>query len=226
MKILISGPVKCGKSSYVKYLDSNALNVEAKGADEKLYTVAMDLGSVKLNGFWVYLFGTPGLLRFSVMRDIVSEGSDGLLFLFDSSAPEKDDDALIILNSIRKVLAPNAPILYLANKQDLENARDPEVIRAQNNLPDNAKIFPTSTVTGINIRESLKYLVNEIYNEYSSLIATLKNYESNIEGLANTLNKNKDEMRTFLNTLEIKKFIEIDRGNKTYKVRDGLKYIV
>ena len=71
MKILISGPLQCGKSSYIKRIDPNALNVEAKGADDKYYTVAMDLGSIKINGFQIFLFGTPGLLRFSVMRDIV-----------------------------------------------------------------------------------------------------------------------------------------------------------
>ncbi|MFX1429674.1 MAG: GTPase [Promethearchaeota archaeon] len=226
MKILVSGPLQSGKSSYIKALDDNALNVEAKGKDDKFYTVAMDLGSVKLNGFDVFLFGTPGLLRFSVMRSICTSGSDGVVFLFDAAAPEKDDSAIVILNSIRKILPQNIPMVFLANKQDIEGARPPEVIRSQNYLPEDTKIFPTSTKDNLNIKESITFLVNHIYEEYSSLLQTLRNYENNIEGLAEELKKDKVQIRNFLNNLEIKRFIELDRVNKTFKVRSGLKYLV
>lgn len=218
--------MQSGKSSYIKYLDQNALNVEAKGKDERYYTVGMDLGSVKLNGFDCYLFGTPGLLRFSVMRNIVTSGSDGIIFIFDSVHPEKDDSAIVILNSVRKLLSTNIPVVFLANKQDVEGARPPEVIRQQNYLPENSKIFPTSTTTGLNIRESITHLVNVIYEEYSSLIQVLRTYENDIPGLSEELNKDSAEMRDLLNNLEIKRFIEVDRVNKTYKVRSGLKYLV
>ncbi|MFX1600753.1 MAG: GTPase [Promethearchaeota archaeon] len=224
--MLVSGPLQSGKSSYIKALDDNALNVEAKGKDEKFYTVAMDLGSLKLNGFDVFLFGTPGLLRFSVMRNICTSGSDGIIFIFDAAAPEKDDSAIMILNSIRKILPPNIPTVFLANKQDIEGARPPEVIRSQNYLPEDNKIFPTSAKTGLNIKESITYLVNHIYEEYSSLLQTLRTYENDIQGLGKELNKDVNEIRTFLNNLEIKRFIEVDRINKTYKVRSGLKYLV
>jgi len=200
--------------------------VEAKGKDEKFYTVAMDLGSVKLNGFDVFLFGTPGLLRFSVMRNICTSGSDGIIFIFDAAAPEKDDSAIMILNSIRKILPPNTPIVFLANKQDIDGARTSDVIHSQNYLPEDNKIFPTSTKTGLNIKESITYLVNHIYEEYSSLLQTLRTYENDIPGLGKELNKNVNEMRDFLNNLEIKRFIEVDRISKTFKVRQGLKYLV
>jgi hypothetical protein len=226
VKILVSGPLQSGKSSYIKALDPNALNVEAKGKDEKFYTVGMDLGSVKLNGFDCYLFGTPGLLRFSIMRSIVTTGSDGIIFIFDAAAPEKDDSAIVILNSVRKLLPPNTPITFVANKQDIEGARPPEVIRTQNYLPEDSKIFPTSTKTGMNIRESVTYLVNHIYEEYSSLLQTLRAYENDIEGLAQELKKDKIQMRDLLNNLEIKRFIEVDRIKKEFKVRSGLKYLV
>ncbi len=202
------------------------MNVEAKGKDERYYTVGMDLGSVKLNGFDCYLFGTPGLLRFSVMRNIVTSGSDGIIFIFDSVHPEKDDSAIVILNSVRKLLPANTPVVFLANKQDVEGARSPEIIRQQNYIPETSKIFPTSTTTGLNVRESVTHLVNIIYEEYSSLIQVLRTYENDVQGLGNELKKDSVEMRDLLNNLEIKRFIEIDRVSKTYKVRQGLKYLV
>ena len=202
------------------------MNVEAKGKDERYYTVGMDLGSVKLNGFDCYLFGTPGLLRFSVMRNIVTSGSDGIIFIFDSVHPEKDDSAIVILNSVRKLLPANTPVVFLANKQDVEGARSPEIIRQQNYIHETSKIFPTSTTTGLNVRESVTHLVNIIYEEYSSLIQVLRTYENDVQGLGNELKKDSVEMRDLLNNLEIKRFIEIDRVSKTYKVRQGLKYLV
>ncbi|MFW9772197.1 MAG: ATP/GTP-binding protein [Candidatus Heimdallarchaeota archaeon] len=226
MKIVVSGPLQCGKSSFIKHFDENALNVEAKARDNKYYTVGMDLGCVKLNGFDVFLFGTPGLLRFNVMRDVVLKGTDGIIFIFDAAHPEKDEDAIIILNSIRKVIKQDVPIIFLANKQDMAGARHPEVLRAQNYLPQEAVVFPTSTRTGENLDDVLKQLVNQIYEHYASLIEILRTYEDNIEGLAEKLKKDPIEMRDFLNNLEIKRFIEIDRFSRTFKVKEGLKILI
>ncbi|MFX0031763.1 MAG: ATP/GTP-binding protein [Candidatus Hodarchaeota archaeon] len=226
MKIVVSGPLQCGKSSFIKHFDENSLNVEAKARDNKYYTVGMDLGCIKLNGFDVFLFGTPGLLRFNVMRDVVLKGTDGIIFIFDAAHPEKDEDAIIILNSIRKVIKQDIPIIFLANKQDLAGARHPEVVRAQNYLPQEAVVFPTSTRTGENLDNVLKQLINQIYENYSSLIETLRAFEDDIEGLAEKLKKDPIEMRDFLNNLEIKRFIEIDRFSRTYKVKDGLKILI
>jgi hypothetical protein len=58
------------------------------------------------------------------------------------------------------------------------------------------------------------------------LLQTLRTYENDIPGLGKELNKNVNEMRDFLNNLEIKRFIEVDRISKTFKVREGLKYLV
>lgn len=223
---MVSGPLSCGKSSYIRYLDENALNVEAKGIDDRYYTVGMDLGSVKLNGFDIFIFGTPGLLRFNVMRDVVVKGTDGVIFIFDAAHPEKDEDAIVILNALRKVVPPDTPIIYLANKQDIEDARTVEVVRSQNFLSQTAKIFPTSSKTGDNVEESLKYIVNQVFDNYSSLLQTLQIYENDIEGLAKELNKDKFEMRDFLNNLEIKRFIDFDRLNKVFKVKKGLKLLM
>ncbi len=226
MKIVVSGPLQCGKSSFIRNLDEKALNVEAKARDNKFYTVGMDLGIVRLNGFDVFLFGTPGLLRFKVMRDVIVQGSDGIIFIFDAAHPEKDEDALIILNAIRKTIGADTPIVYLANKQDIAGARHAEVVRSQNYLRDDTVIFPTSTRTGENLQESLKYLVNLIYDNYSSLLTILRSYETDIEGLAEKLEKNPVEMRDLLNNLEIKRFIEVNRLKRTYKVKHGLKLLV
>jgi len=226
MKIVVSGPLQCGKSSFIRYFDDKSLNVEAKARDNRYYTVGMDLGNVKLNGFDVFLFGTPGLLRFNVMRDVVVRGTDGIIFIFDAANPEKDEDAIIILNALRKAVTSETPIVFLANKQDIGGARHPEVVRSQNYLAEESVIFPTSTRTGENLEEALKFIVNQIYDNYSSLIEILKGYEDDIEGLSEKLDKDPIEMRDFLNNLEIKRFIELDRMKRSYKVKEGMKLLI
>ncbi|MFX0027023.1 MAG: hypothetical protein ACFE8M_11485, partial [Candidatus Hermodarchaeota archaeon] len=144
----------------------------------------------------------------------------------DAAHPEKDEDGIIILNSIRKAISQDIPIIFLANKQDIAGARHAEVVRAQNYLPEDIVIFPTSTRTGENLDDVLKQLVNQIYENYSSLIEVLRKYENDIEGLTEKLEKNSIEMRDLLNNLEIKRFIEIDRVKRTYKVKEGLKLLI
>ncbi|MHA1105054.1 MAG: GTP-binding protein [Promethearchaeota archaeon] len=226
IKICVCGPLRCGKSTLISHFDEKALNVEAKARDNNYYTVGMDLGIVKLNGFDVFLFGTPGLLRFKVMRDVIVQGTDGIVFMFDAAHPDKDEDGLIILNAVRKILLPGTPIVYLANKQDIAGARHPEIVRSQNYLPQDAVIFPTTTRTGENLDEALKYIVNQIYENYSSLLKVLRTYELDIEGLAKKLDKDKIEMRDLLNNLEIKRFIDVNRQERTYKVREGMKLLM
>lgn len=214
------GALQSGKSSYIKYLNKDALNVQVKGQDNKFYTVGMDLAQLKLNGFDIFLFGCPGLLRFKVMREVVASGADGYMFIFDAAHPETDNDAISMLNLIRKA---DVPIVYLANKQDIKDARAPEVIKKQNNLPENCIIFPTSTKTGLNIKDSIKYLVNEIYKNYKETLSLILNYENDIKGLADKLKKDKSQIRDFLNNLEVRRLIEVDRVAKTFKVKKGLK---
>jgi len=127
------------------------------------------------------------------------------------------------LNALRKMIETNTPIVFLANKQDIKGARSPEVIRAQNSLPHNSVIFPSSTKTKLNIHKSMKHLINMIYDNYASLLEILRNYENDVKGLAKKLEKNKTQMRDFLNNMEVKRFIEIDRIKRRYKVREGLK---
>lgn len=214
------GALQSGKSSYIKFLNKDALNVQVKGQDNKFYTVAMDLAQLKLNGFDIFLFGCPGLLRFKVMREVVASGADGYIFIFDAAHPETDNDAISMLNLIRKA---DVPIVYVANKQDFKDVRAPEVIKKQNSLPENCIIFPTSTKTGLNIEDSIKYLVNEIYKNYKETLSLILNYENDIKGLAEKLNKDKSQMRDFLNNLEVRRLIEINRVAKSFKVKRGLK---
>ena len=202
------------------------MSIEAEGIEKTSHTVAMDIATLDFEGFKIYLFGTPGLLRMQVMRDILAEGADGVLFLFDAVNSDNDEDAVKILDALGEHIESDVPIVFCANKSDEENARSPEEIKTQNNLLKDAVILPTSTKTGQNIEESLKVLASKVYEHYKSLFEILRKYQSNLKGLGEELQMDKTQLRDFLYTLEFKKLIEIDRKNQSIKVKEESKELI
>ncbi|MCP4761764.1 MAG: GTP-binding protein [archaeon] len=227
MKILVTGPFQCGKSAYISALDSTALNIMTRDRNNHECTIGMDIGTVNINGIRISLFGSPGLLRFKTMRNITAEGADGVIFIFDGEKPESDDSAIQILNEIRGLLPKNTPIVYAINKIDAQNSRPIEVVRKQNYLPKNAKIFGISAKNKKNIEEPLLDLIKMIKIKLIPLLKTLENFQNNPLGLKIALNKtNAEEITHLLNAMEQRGIILIDRHNLTYKVLEQAKIFI
>jgi small GTP-binding protein len=224
MKFLVSGAFQCGKSQYIQALDENALNIASYDKNGWKCTVGMDVGNIRGNGLDITVFGTPGLLRFSAMRSIVAEGSDGVIFLFDGPHPEKDDASLQILNEIRGVLGKNIPIVYAVNKSDDLNCRSVEVVRAQNYLGTHAVIFKISALTGENIKVPVDELAHLVKASLSPMVSHVRSYEGDILGLQKELGKTDEEIMELLNGMELRSIITIDRLNKSYKILETAKF--
>lgn len=103
-KIVFTGPVASGKTTAINSISGiPTVSTEEKATDETQHvkhdtTVAMDYGILKMpSGGIVHLYGTPGQERFSYMREILVEGSLGLILLINntSSEPFKDMDHYI-----------------------------------------------------------------------------------------------------------------------------------
>jgi len=92
LKIIISGPVNSGKTTFIGTLsDIDPVTTDVQPSDEvarvkKSTTVAMDYGMVRIGeGVVVDLYGTPGQTRFSFMCDILMEGALGLILLVNNT---------------------------------------------------------------------------------------------------------------------------------------------
>lgn len=224
MKFLVTGAFQCGKSQFIQSLDKNALNIASYDKNNWKCTVGMDIGNTKSNGLEITLFGTPGLLRFSTMRAIVAEGSDGVIFLFDGPNPEKDDASLQILNEIRHILGRNVPIVFAVNKSDDPNCRPVEVVRAQNYLGAHSIIFKMSSITGENIKVPIDELAHLVKQSLSPMVSHICNYEGDIMGLQQELGKNSHEIMEILNAMELRGIIAVDRHNKSYSIMETAKF--
>ena len=226
MKIIVAGPFQVGKSKYIAALDKKALNIMTLDKNDKECTIGMDIGSLECDGMKVLLFGTPGLLRFTAMRQIVTEGADGVIFLFDATDPDKDDAAIQILNEIRSHLPRNVPVVYAVNKIHEPDARSVERVRDQNYIPESAPIFGIDALTGENVEKPLDELLYRIKQQMGPLVDILRKYENNPLGLKTALDKNVDEIMLLLNLMEFRGIIAIDRQHMTYKVNDVAKFYV
>lgn len=105
--------------------------------------------------------GGPGQLHFKDMRAIVSQGSDGILFIIDSSDPGSIGNALTLITECYQLLNNNIPMVIIANKQDLEFALPPEEI---SNLI-NYETFGGSAKNNFGIKEALIRLLRTINGE-------------------------------------------------------------
>ena len=92
---------------------------------------------------------------------MVASGSDGVLFVVDSSDPNSVGNALTLIAECRVLLGDDIPMVVIANKQDLDNAMLPEMI---SNLL-NEKCYAGSAKNNFGIKEAVIRLLRIIAGE-------------------------------------------------------------
>ncbi|MDK2372920.1 MAG: GTP-binding protein [Candidatus Korarchaeota archaeon] len=182
MKLVVVGPHQAGKSTLIRRLDPWAVKMDySKGSFTT--TVGFDYGIFLWdatvnriyrkdqldemdpgNEIWkVSLTGTPGQMAFSPVRRVLARGKDGIILILDSSRPVDLVYALSHYQEARESIGPSAPLVILANKQDLPNAKSAETVASL--LGIRAKVFPVSALRGTNVEESILYILREVRRE-------------------------------------------------------------
>ncbi len=104
LKIVISGPVGAGKTTFVSTISETPVvstdEVASEDIGKKHTTVAMDFGMITVEGIPVHLFGTPGQERFDFMWEVLSDGALGLLLLLAGDRPRDFVRARLIMDTI------------------------------------------------------------------------------------------------------------------------------
>ncbi len=163
VKMVVTGPFSAGKTEFIQAIseiDVVATERKISRPEERVKnqtTVAMDFGRITVDDDLVlYLFGTPGQRRFDFMWEILSEGMLGFIVLLDSVRPETFREARNILDTFRSY-AP-VPYVVAANKQDVEDAWQPEDLRIALRIPGDIKVLPCVATD----RESVKNVLLEL----------------------------------------------------------------
>ena len=163
VKMVITGPFSAGKTEFigsVSEIDVVSTERKISSAAEQVKestTVAMDFGRITVDDDLVlYLFGTPGQRRFDFMWEILSEGMLGFVVMVDSTKPETFREAKRILETFGNYA--DTPFVVAANKQDADDAWEPDDIRIILRLDESVKVLPCVAVN----KESVKNVLLEL----------------------------------------------------------------
>jgi signal recognition particle receptor subunit beta len=161
--MVVTGPFAAGKTEFissVSEIDVVSTERRISSLSEQIKestTVAMDFGRITVGPDLVlYLFGTPGQRRFDFMWEILSEGMLGFVVMVDSTRPETFREAKRILQTFQSYSA--TPYVVAANKQDDEDAWEPDDLRIILRLPQDIKILPCVALD----KESVKNVLLEL----------------------------------------------------------------
>lgn len=139
VKVVVSGPVAAGKTSFVTTLsETDVVNtdemVTEEGIGKEETTVAMDFGSLVIDDYPIYLFGTPGQERFDFMWEILCEGAVGLVLLVAGDRPKDFAQARRIYDFITSQIA--IPTIVGVTRQDMPKVWAPEDVGQFFELPE------------------------------------------------------------------------------------------
>lgn len=130
LKLVVSGPVGAGKTSFVQSLSETEVVETDEVASEDIgkdrTTVALDFGTLTLDGIPLYLFGTPGQDRFDFMWEILCEGALGMILLVAGDRPKDLPHARNILEFVTSRVP--VPFIVGVTRQDLPKVWEPEDI--------------------------------------------------------------------------------------------------
>ena len=129
LKILVSGPFASGKTTFVRTVSEYVLHTEVpisspREASVKQHTtVAFDYGKLSLDGYDVYLFGTPGQTRLQFMWRVLATGMHGYIYMVDGSSLVEVVRGKTLYEYMKTL--GDYPHVIAVNKQDVKGALPP-----------------------------------------------------------------------------------------------------
>ncbi|GAB2294044.1 hypothetical protein Dimus_028260 [Dionaea muscipula] len=165
--ILILGIDKAGKTTLLEKLKELYLNLEGLPPDRIVPTVGLNIGRIEVGNaklvFWD-LGGQPGLR--SIWEKYYEE-AHAVIYVVDSNCPSRFEDSKSALEKVlRHQDLQGAPLLILANKQDLPGAVTAEELARYLDLKKlDERVYMLKAISaydGRGIKESTDWLVEEM----------------------------------------------------------------
>jgi signal recognition particle receptor subunit beta len=176
VKIVYYGPGRCGKTTNLLYINQkmNAkfmgkmISIDTRG-DKTLFFDFLPLSLGKIRGYniRVQLYTVPGQVLYNESRKMVLKGVDGVVFVADSMAVQKEPNVESLQN-LRDNLADDnldldeLPLVLQFNKRDLEGSVIPVLDREMMDqdlnamLKNPAPIVMASAITGPGVFDTLR----------------------------------------------------------------------
>nr|MDO8110473.1 ADP-ribosylation factor-like protein [Candidatus Sigynarchaeota archaeon] len=158
-KIFVFGLSKAGKTTIIRQLQN------AKSKDT-IPTTNVSMSRVHLNNMSLFVYDTPGQVKFRPLWAPYLKSQDALVFVFDVTDKDNYDNARALLHEVSNMeTVKDLPLLILLNKVDivLPDLDHVKKVLDIDNLEGNIhKIFLTSATTNKGIVESFNWLSSEL----------------------------------------------------------------
>jgi small GTP-binding protein len=127
-KIVVTGPVDAGKTTFIQTVSENWVSSDRIGISGSATTVAMDFGHplVSCRGFDITLVGTPGQEHFGPIINHLLTNATGVIFVVDGTHTESLSRGLDILGTVRRM---GIPFVVAVNKRELPGQISDETLR-------------------------------------------------------------------------------------------------
>ncbi|KAH0791830.1 Ras family protein [Histomonas meleagridis] len=167
-KIVVVGASGVGKSALVQRLVDGTFREEGQstvGVEFKSFTCqTQDNQPVKLQ-----IWDTAGQERFRSVSKAYFRNAVGAVLVFDITSESSFDDLENWLQDLQQLCNPNAYIILVGNKVDLEDKREVGTQQAKDfGEKHHLEYLETSALSGQNVMESFTRLAYEIANRVST----------------------------------------------------------
>lgn len=163
--ILILGVDKAGKTTLLERVKSLYTDYEGIPPDRIVPTVGLNIGRVEAHKSKLIFWDLGGQLGLRTIWEKYYEEAHAVLYVVDAAGSDRFDDAKGALDKIlRHEDLQGAPVLILANKQDLPGALTSEELAKQLEVKDledrPSLVKDVCAYDGSGVKESVMWLVD------------------------------------------------------------------
>lgn len=163
-RVLILGIDKAGKTTLLEKLKAHYSNLEGLPPDRIVPTVGLNIGRVEVLNSKLVFWDLGGQVGLRSIWEKYYEEAHAVVFVIDAACPSRFEDSKSALEKVlRHEDLRGAPLLILANKQDLADAVSAEELARYldlKKLDERAYTFEgVSAYDGTGIKESVDWLV-------------------------------------------------------------------
>ncbi|KAL1531434.1 ADP-ribosylation factor-related protein 1-like [Salvia divinorum] len=177
--VLILGIDKSGKTTLLEKLKSQYSNLEGLPPDRIVPTVGLNIGRIEVSNSKLAFWDLGGQLGLRSIWEKYYDEAHAVIYVVDAASPSRFEDSKSALEkALRHEDLQGAPVLILANKQDLEEAVSTDELAQYldiNKLDGrDFKFQAVSAFEGLGIKEGVNWLVDAMERSKRTEILRLR----------------------------------------------------
>ncbi|MHA2251889.1 MAG: ADP-ribosylation factor-like protein [Candidatus Kariarchaeaceae archaeon] len=158
-KILVVGLSGAGKSTLIEFLDQGSVS-----SIKRTPTLAFSFHKINFGRLEIILIDVPGQQAYWKQWQKYLKDLDGMIFVVDSTQFKSIVTVGQLFHQTMVYETSNVPVLFLANKQDLESALSADAIMRLLSFQDLQRVtkaFDVSVLSGTGVYDAFKWLILE-----------------------------------------------------------------